>query len=122
MITALFITMSIKYQIPYGLLDSLCWVESNHEITAIHHDDGGEDSLGICQIKYSTAKEMGFKGTRKQLMEPNYNIKYSAKYLRYQIDRYRSVKRAVIAYNRGNAKNLTTSKYQRKVYKKWGKK
>ena len=119
-LTALFITFSTQYELPEALLSSLCFVESRHKISAVHHDDGGADSLGICQIKLTTAKERGFRGTSKQLMRPEMNIKYAAKYLKHQLDRYDgSIEKAVIAYNRGNAKNLTTSKYQRKVFKKW---
>ncbi len=115
----LFMTISIQYGLPNGLLSSLCWIESTHKINAIHHDDGGASSLGVCQIKLETAKELGFKGTEQQLMNPKMNIKYAAKYLAFQIKRYKSVNKAVIAYNRGNARGLMTSKYQRKVFKKW---
>lgn len=120
-VSILFLTMSIKYGLPPDLLSSLCWIESRHTVNAVHHDDGGSDSLGICQIKYDTAKSLGFRGTAKQLMEPKYNIKYAALYLSKQVNRYNSIERGVIAYNRGNAKGLTTSKYQRKVFRKWRK-
>lgn len=116
----LFTIVSLQYHIPPGLLESLCYVESKHQITAVHKDDGvGGDSLGVCQIKLKTAKEMGFKGNQKQLMLPANNVKYAAKYLSKQLKRYGKINKAVIAYNRGNAKNLTTTKYQRKVYKVW---
>lgn len=85
----------------------------------MHHDDGGANSVGICQIKLKSAKQMGFKGTEKQLLDPKTNIYYAAKFLSYQIKRYHSVQRGVVAYNRGNAKSLTTSNYQVKVYKQW---
>jgi soluble lytic murein transglycosylase-like protein len=115
----LFVLFSNQYGLPPELLSSLCFVESKHKISAIHHDDGGSESLGLCQIKFNTAKSLGFRGTPNQLMEPKYNIKYAAKYLSNQIKRYDSVKRGVIAYNRGNAGGLTSSKYQIKVYKRW---
>ncbi len=120
-LSTIFIAMSLKYGLPPNLLSSLCYIESKHNVAAIHHDDGGADSLGVCQIKLSTAKELGFIGTAKDLMKPNYNVKYAAKYLSKQILRYNSVQKGVIAYNRGNAKNLTTSTYQRKVFSKWRK-
>lgn len=113
--------MTLKFSLPEGLLASLCYVESTHKVTAIHHDDGGEDSLGICQVKLNTARYLGFKGTREQLMQPKNNIYYSAKYLAKQIKRYNSTSKGIIAYNRGNAKNLTTTKYLAKVTKTWRK-
>lgn len=118
-LAALFITMSTQYGLPAGLLSSLCYVESKHDITAVHHDDGNASSLGVCQIKLATAKQMGFKGTEEELMLPENNIRYAAKFLSHQIKRYDSVKRGVIAYNRGNARGLTSSKYQVKVFKQW---
>jgi soluble lytic murein transglycosylase-like protein len=122
-LTALFMTMSLQYGLPPKLLSSICYIESTHNVHAVHHDDGGADSLGVCQIKLATAKGLGFKGTAKQLMDPKLNIKYAAKYLSHQIKRYNgSIEKAVIAYNKGNAKGLTTSKYQRKIFKQWRRK
>jgi soluble lytic murein transglycosylase-like protein len=119
-LTALFITFSAQYQLPPNLLSSLCWVESKHKIQAVHHDDGGEDSLGVCQVKLSTAKWLGFKGTANQLMNPEVNIKYSAKYLSKQIHRYKgNIKKAVTAYNRGHSTKTGDSAYYRKVKTKW---
>lgn len=123
-ILLLFVAISSQNHLPPNLLSSLCYIESHHKPDAIHKDDGpGGDSLGICQIKLSTAREMGFKGSAKQLMSPSTNIKYAAKFLKYQLKRYgNNTERAVIAYNRGNARGLTSTNYQRKVYKQWGKK
>jgi soluble lytic murein transglycosylase-like protein len=118
-ILLMFLTISQQHHLPPHLLSSLCYIESKHDVAAIHHDDGGADSLGICQIKLQTAREMGYKGTKQQLMQPSTNIRYAAKYLRYQIRRYGSIERAVVAYNKGNARDLTTSRYQRKVFNKW---
>ncbi len=112
--------MSAQNHLPANLLNSLCWVESKHNIAAIHHDDGNSDSVGICQIKLATAKSLGFIGTQKQLMGAKINIKYAAKFLAYQIKRYNgNVTKGIIAYNRGNAKGLTATKYSDKVLKQW---
>lgn len=118
-LTILFMSTTMQLNLPPGLLSSVCFVESSHRISAIHKDDGPEDSLGICQLHYSTAKWMGFKGTPQQLMEPHNNILYAGKYLKYQLNRYKAVNKAVIAYNFGNAKSFTTTKYQVKVFNKW---
>jgi soluble lytic murein transglycosylase-like protein len=116
-----FLLSTAQYGLPSGLLESLCYVESTHKIDVIHRNDGNGNSVGICQIKLKTAKHLGFKGTEAELMDPEINITYAAKYLKHQINRYRSIKRGVIAYNRGNAKGLTVTNYQVKVYKEWRK-
>lgn len=108
--------------LPKGLINSICFIESSYNVAAIHHDDGGSDSLGICQIKLSTAKWMGYKGTATDLMNPVLNIHYAAKYLKYLSTRYNNdYTKVIIAYNRGNAKSLTRTKYSDKVKKYWSK-
>lgn len=119
MITALFTSISLSLSLPPGLLSALCYTESKHHVNAIHLDDGGSNSIGICQLKLSTAKEYGFQGTEKELMKPETNILIAGLYLKHQISRYNSVKKGVIAYNRGNSKHLTSTRYQRKVYQRW---
>lgn len=117
-LTALFLSLSTQYNLPPKLLDAICYIESHYDIHAVHHDDGGEDSLGLCQVKYSTAKFLGFTGTEKQLMRPEVNAKYAAKYISYQLKRYNyNTEKATISYNRGNAKGLTKTKYSTKVLK-----
>jgi soluble lytic murein transglycosylase-like protein len=116
----LFQSATQQFNLPPGLLAALCFVESKHVATAVHHDDGGSDSLGICQIKYKTAQWLGFQGTEQELMQPKINIYYAAKVLVYQADRYGGdYERAVVAYNRGNAKGLQRSEYSCKVFKAW---
>lgn len=118
-ITALFLTATTAFNLPPGLLSSLCFVESGHNISAIHHDDGAHDSIGICQVQYRSAYAVGFRGTEQELMDPKVNIIVAGAILKTQINRYHNVKRGVIAYNIGNAKGLTTSKYADKVYEQW---
>lgn len=117
---ALFTIISAQYSLPPGLLASLCYTESHYDVSAVHKDDGHTDSIGICQVQKPTAHFMGYNITRKELFDPEVNIRVAAAYLRYQIKRYQgNLKKAVIAYNRGNAKGLTTTKYQVKVYEYW---
>jgi soluble lytic murein transglycosylase-like protein len=118
-ITLLFILTSIKYSLPPGLLKSLCYIESKHDPSVININDGGSDSIGICQVKLKTAKWLGFKGNEKDLLKPENNIEYAGKYLKYQIERYDSLSKGVIAYNRGNSKGLTNSIYLDKVINQW---
>jgi soluble lytic murein transglycosylase-like protein len=120
LLVLLFTTSTTLYKLPPNLLSSLCYVESKYNVLAIHKDDGTSNSVGVCQVKLKTAKWLGFEGTEKELMNPETNIWYAAKYLSYQLKRYHgNVKKAVIAYNIGNAKGLTSTKYSAKVLKQW---
>lgn len=125
MLASLFLLESKSNNLPNGLLDALCYVESSHKEKAIHHDDGNGDSLGICQIKLNTAKFLKFKGSEQDLLKAKINIHYSALYLKYQLERYNGdIKKAVGAYNSGTYKigkdqNPINSKYIQKVLRQW---
>lgn len=119
MLHTLFLVTSLNLNLPPGLLEAVCKVESNFKVTALHRNDGKGHSYGVCQIKYNTAKLMGYKGSEKDLMRPEINIRYAGLYLRHQINRYKSIPQGIIAYNQGSAKGLTNSTYQRKVFKEW---
>jgi soluble lytic murein transglycosylase-like protein len=118
-IAALFVAATIQFNLPSGLLSSLCFVESRHNVAAIHHDDGNTDSIGICQVKLATARDFGFEGTAEELLSPKANIDFAAKYLAHQLKRYNGqVVPAVIAYNQGSARGLTRTRYSDKVMSK----
>jgi len=119
-LAALFITTSIQFNLPNGLLSSLCFVETRHIASVVHIDDGSSHSYGVCQVKLETAKYLGFKGTVEQLMNPKINIYYAGKYLQKQILRYNDINKGIVAYNRGNSNKLTRSIYSDKVNKQWG--
>lgn len=119
-LSVLFMLTSVQLNLPSDLLSSVCYVETGHRESVIHRKDGQGDSLGVCQIKLKTARQMGFKGSEEQLLLPVYNIHYAGLYLSHQIKRYHgNLKKAVIAYNLGHTNNLTSTKYQRKVFKYW---
>lgn len=123
----LFTAATSVFGLPQGLLDAVCYVESNHQIRALHKDDGNTDSLGVCQVKLSTARMLGFKGAERQLMDPSTNISFAAKYLAYQISRYSNVIEAVGAYNTGSYRisedgTAVNRSYIRKVFKEWQRK
>jgi len=119
LLTLLFAQTTIDLRLPPGLLESLCFVESSHNVNAVHKQDGDADSLGVCQIKYATSKDLGFKGTPSELMNPEINIYYAGKYLAKNIKRYHNIPKAVIAYNRGHAGDLVVTEYSNKVLSKW---
>lgn len=121
-LSVLFILVSAQQGLPADLLSSLCLVESQHNVNAVHQHDGHGNSVGACQIKLNTAKGLGFKGTEKDLLKPENNLLYAAKYLKHQIQRYNGdVARGVIAYNQGSARTATKTKYSSKVFAEWSK-
>lgn len=121
-----FAMASQSFDLPPGLLSALCYVESHHKRGSVNLDDGGTPSLGICQIKASTAYEMGYRGNVKTLVsEDTINAYYAAKYLSTQLELYDGdIRKAVSAYNAGrhrvNEKGLTLNRiYVSKVFKAW---
>lgn len=118
-LATLFLAASISHHLPPKLLESLCYVESRHNVDAIHQDDGGGDSLGICQVKQFTCEDFGIDGGN--LFDPKSNIECAATYLQYQINRYHNIKRGVCAYNRGKSTGDGNNRYTKKVYQEWKK-
>lgn len=86
-----------------ALLLAICSHESGLRNVWVPHD-GGSPSIGICQIKYETAKQMGFRGQAKELLNPEINAQYAAEYLAYQEGRYGTENWCVLAaaYNAGS--------------------
>ena len=124
-IAMVFMTVTQTLGLPQGLLDSICFVESRHHVRVIHKNDGKTDSIGICQIKYETAKDLGYRGSVDRLYDPNNNIYWAGVYLLKQLKRYNgNIEKAVAAYNAGthriNSMGLTMNrKYVDKVFKIW---
>jgi len=101
------------------LLVAVCWVESNHRNVPVRMD-GATPSYGVCQVKLETAEHMDqvfrhrIKATPARLNQPRINAFYAAKYLKYQLKRYRGDwKRAADAYNKGRAVSVASEYVQR---------
>lgn len=107
------------------LLSALCFVESGGNPKAYNPEDGKRASIGLCQVQHRTAKWLGFTGTPEDLFNPEINKKYAAKYLRWQLKRYKGdVRKSVAAYNSGTAfynksGKLINEKYVNKVLRLW---
>lgn len=121
-----FISVSQTFNLPTGLLSALCYVESNHDVRAIHMDDGGSSSIGLCQVKLSTARYLGYRGDAKKLqMDGRVNAHYAGKYLRLQLTKHNGdILKAVAGYNSGTTRldyyGLPRNhKYVYKVLRAW---
>lgn len=119
---------SQTFELPPGLLEAVCWVESRHMVGAINQHDNGSPSLGVCQVKLETAKMLGFAGDKQALLQdPAVNAYYAAKYLRKQLDRYDGdAEQAVAAYNAGSCRfnaqgQIKNRRYVGKVQDAWQK-
>jgi soluble lytic murein transglycosylase-like protein len=89
-------------KVSVALLYSICSHESNGFILDYAQYDNGSPSFGVCQIKHETAKMFGFKGQPMELRNAEVSTKYSALYLKYQLDRYNgNVCKATASYNSG---------------------
>lgn len=118
-------TATQLFNLPTGLLSGVCYVESKHTVQAVHKDDGGSASIGLCQIKYNTAKGMGYRGTEHELqVNPTLNALYAGRYLHWQLLRYHNdYRKAIAAYNSGTVRfkdgKIRNQKYVDKVMKAW---
>jgi soluble lytic murein transglycosylase-like protein len=63
--------------IPAAFARAVVRIESNFNPKAT----GRQREVGLMQIKYETARGIGFTGTREELYEPNTNLQWGMKYL-----------------------------------------
>lgn len=63
-------------------------------------------SIGLMMLNYDagTPQGMGFLGAKSKLLDPHENIFYGTKYFLYQLNRYKNVDQAVLAYNAGSVR------------------
>ena len=67
---------SAMYGVPESLVHRIVKRESKYNPRARH---GG--NWGLMQIKYATARTMGYRGSAKGLLDVDANLKYGVKYL-----------------------------------------
>jgi soluble lytic murein transglycosylase-like protein len=65
-----------EYKLPPALLHKIIKRESNYNPSALFRGH-----WGLMQIKYATAKSMGYRGDPKGLLDAATNLKYGGKYL-----------------------------------------
>ena len=75
-IEALIAATAAEYKLPPALLHKIVKRESNYNPSALFRGH-----WGLMQIKYATAKSMGYRGEPKGLLDAATNLKYGGKYL-----------------------------------------
>lgn len=103
------------------LLVSVCLVESDLKYT-INPKDGRTASYGICHVKTATARQFDRSATPALLLTPAYNAIMAARYLKWQLSRYKTETCAIAAYNAGSCRfnkqgRLINEHHVRKVRK-----
>ncbi|SFJ02732.1 Transglycosylase SLT domain-containing protein [Phyllobacterium sp. CL33Tsu] len=66
-----------SYGVPVALANAVIRVESNYQPNMT----GSAGEIGLMQIKYETARGLGYTGTRQALYNPEENIRWGMKYL-----------------------------------------
>ena len=74
---ALIAAKAAAHGVPLGLASAVVRVESNHNPRAT----GRAGEVGLMQIKYQTARGLGYTGTRAALYEPATNLEWGMRYL-----------------------------------------
>jgi soluble lytic murein transglycosylase-like protein len=100
---------------------AICSVESDYR-NVINWDDGGSPSIGICQVKESTAIWMLSKDKKyytPDLMNEYVNFNIALKYYSWQLKRYKGDERcAISAYNGGRCLKSNQKTYVDKVLRR----
>jgi len=75
-LTAMITTAAAEHGVPEALLHRIIKRESNYDARAYH---GGH--WGLMQIKYETARSMGYRGPAVGLLNPETNLRFGGRYL-----------------------------------------
>lgn len=104
-----------QYGFEAAVIAALVSVESAGKWAAV--GDGGK-AIGLTQIHYETARDIGFQGDKADLFNPVTNLGWGARYLRKQFDRYggRSLGHALSGYQAGSVRMLASGQYGNQWY------
>lgn len=91
-----------EYELDPLLVYSIIKAESNFKEEA----KSNSNAMGLMQIMFDTAKEIGNKIeleeiTEEKLLDPEININIGTKYFKTLLEKYNNEKLAIIAYNAG---------------------
>jgi soluble lytic murein transglycosylase-like protein len=101
-----------------ALIASVIHQESQGKADVVTYEANVADySYGLMQIRWMTAQWLAFTGDKSRLLDPEVNIDYGTRYLRYQLTRYSErTADAVAAYNAGRVILTGKGKYANAEY------
>jgi len=86
------------FSVDENIVRTLIWTESSGDPNA----ESKKHALGLMGVLYTTAQQMGYPGESDGLFDPDTNVYYGTKYLRWQLDRYgQNIEMALSAYEAG---------------------
>ena len=92
--------ISQELGVDYYLVFAIIWTESSGRENVKRKEDSFY-SYGLMQITLNAARDVGFRGGWRELMEPRTNIYYGTRYLSKLLSEWRNPVLAVAAYNAG---------------------
>lgn len=93
---------SKQFSLDPALVFAIIRQESDFDANSLLYEPALSDySLGLMQVLYNTAKDMGFKGTQGELIQPAINIYYGCRYLKSRLDKY-GLNGGIVSYNSGS--------------------
>lgn len=91
-VRALVSEVAREQRVPDAVAHALVRRESGYNWRAV----GRAGEIGLVQIKFSTARWLGYEGTREALFDPRTNLTYGMRYARMALDRG-----SILLYQRG---------------------
>lgn len=86
------------FSVDENIVRAVIWTESSSDPNA----ESKKHALGLMGVLYTTAQQMGYPGEPDGLFDPDTNVYYGTKYLRWQLDRYgQNIQMALSAYEAG---------------------
>jgi soluble lytic murein transglycosylase-like protein len=100
-----------NFNLPETLVVGVAKVESGFKC----HVTGGVGEVGLYQLKYATAKGIGYRGSRQALYNCETNAYYGLKHLKIAYDKCGTIKGAAKLHNAGLGASCRSSAYSYKV-------
>lgn len=110
---------SKSYQIPVEVIKAVIKVESDWNPNAKRYEAHLNDtSLGLMQLLTKTAKATAnnYALTTLQIINPTLNIMLGTKYLREQLNAYKTLDNTIAAYNAGSPRRTSIGDYVNQAY------
>jgi len=108
--------VALDHGVNPALVLAFAEIESNFNPTAIRFEPKFKTySVGLFQIFYPTARNMGFRGSIQNLMDPKVNTHLAVKHIKECAERFSSYASIACCYNAGVAVKTSVCKNNKKV-------